>query len=168
MFVACESKEEEPSDESSAVENTTGESLADDPIENELEEGNELQDDNMGDTLEIPDAFPSYYPTLDHYTVIEAIAYGPESITGELVRVKFKYNDTSKFSEAIDFYKDYYGNDDYEIKYIVEHGELDQGEGAVEIKATTEEKAHFCTIEKLPNDDFFTVYVNIRNKVKTN
>lgn len=158
LLAACGSKEGEPLEESSAVESTNNESLIADSTE--IEETDE--DEEVG--MEIPDEFPGDYPTLDNYTVIEALAYGPDSITGELVQVKFKYNDTSKFSEAIELYKDYYESDRYEIEFMVGHGELDEGEGSLNIKATTEDKAHFCVITKLANDDFFTVDFSIRDK----
>jgi len=155
-LAACGSDEDDSEDANGVNEDST----------EEHESNDESEDEENEDNVAIPDEFPSDFPTLDNYTVMEAVAYGPESITGEFVEVKFKYKDTSKFSEAIDFYKDYYENGDFDVEYIVEHGELTLDEGAVEIKALTDEKANFCTITRLPNDDFFTVKVSIRNKVK--
>jgi len=163
LLAACGVKEEESLEESSVEESDNIESLA--ASDTGVEEIDEAEDLNGDTGMEIPEEFPSDYPILDNYTVIEAAAYGPDSLTGELVQVTLKYDDTDRFSEAIDLYKDFYESDGYETEFIVEHGEVDQGEGTFDLKATTEEKAHFCVISKLPNDDFFTVEFSIRNKV---
>ncbi|HHU19689.1 MAG TPA: hypothetical protein GXZ58_05555 [Bacilli bacterium] len=162
LLVACEPSEGEPVEESSVETNDNADSVTVD--DTEVEDTNETEEPQEDTGLEIPEEFPSDYPLLDGYIVTEALSNGPDSITGELVQVTLRYYDTDKFLEAIDLYKDFYEKNGYEIEYLVEHGEIDHGEGAFDLKATTEEKAHFCNLAKLPNDDFFTLAFSIRNK----
>lgn len=165
LLAACGSKDEEPFDEGSVEEVDELESLAADDVSfDDLDDDDELYEDT---DLEIPEGFPSDYPILDNYVVTEAAYFEPDSVTGELVKLELRYDDPDMFTEAIELYENHYNSDGYEIEFAIEHGELDTGFGTFDLKATTEEKAHFCVISRSSHNDYFTIEFSIRNKVDT-
>src|SRR5690625_3024258 len=175
VLVACGSDDEKPLDDGAAEESTDTESAETDGAgegndgEEEIHQTIDHLDEegwifHSGVNLTIPDEFPSDYPKLDNYNVVERTIGEPDSLLLEHVKLKFKYADASNFLEAVDFYLDYYENGDFDVEYVEFHVEPTDEEGFVEIKAfDTDDMTHYFEIDKLHSDDYYQVHINIRN-----
>jgi len=178
VLAACGSDDDKSSDDG-ATEETTDTEAAETGGAGEENDGEEeihrtidrLDDEgwifHSGVHLTIPDEFPSDYPKLDNYNVVERSIGEPGSTLYEHVKLIFRYDDTSNFLEAVDFYLDYYENGDFDVEYVDIHVEPTDEEGFVEVKAfDTDDMTHYFIIDKLHSDDFYQVHINIRDDEK--
>src|SRR5699024_3568771 len=95
-----------------------------------------LEEDNWimhrGNHLTMPDGFPSEFPILDNYNLVERIVYEPEYTLGEGFELKFEYEGPSGFLEAVEFYEDFFEGPDFEIERHVVNVEPTDEEGFIE------------------------------------
>lgn len=174
LLAGCGSDDKKPS-EDGEVEGTTDAEAAETGGAGEADDGTEeitrtidkLDEEgwifHAGVNLTIPDEFPSDYPTLDNYTVVETRVGEPDSLIGEIAEVKYKYTDASNFLEAVNFYTDYYENGDFVIENKIINVEPTDEEGFIQIDAQDDEGIkHFFAIDKLHSEDFYQVHITIR------